>query len=260
MQVNVSNLAVSYDERQIIKNLCLSINKNEITTIIGPNGCGKSTLLKTITRILKNNGGVITLDGIDMKTISTKDISKKLAILSQQPKLPPDITVEELVSFGRIPHQKWYETDSNEDKDIINWAIDLTKLNDMRKRIVNHLSGGERQRAFIATALAQKPTMLFLDEPTTYLDVCHQLEVINLVKKLNKELNIGIVMVLHDIAQAMEVSDRIIVMKNGDIYNSGEPRNVVTPTMLQDVYNVKASVVKVEVSDIPTIIYHRVIE
>lgn len=260
MGISVEKLEVSYDEMTIIKDLYLNIDENEITTIIGPNGCGKSTLLKTITRILKSRNGVISINGEDMKTLSTKEISKKIAILSQQPKLPPDITVEELVAYGRIPHQKWYETNNVEDKKIIDWAINLTKLTNMRKRIVNHLSGGERQRAFIATALAQKPKVLFLDEPTTYLDVSHQLDVINLVKRLNKELHIGIVMVLHDIAQAMEVSDKIIVMKCGKIYSQGYSQDVVTPKMLEEVYSVKASVVKVDCCEMPTVIYHKVIE
>lgn len=260
MEINIEQLGVAYNENIIINNLDLHINKNEITTIIGPNGCGKSTLLKTITRILKNTEGVITMDGENMKNFSTKEIAKKVAILSQQQKLPPDITVEELVSYGRLPHQKWYQTDSKDDKNIIDWAIKLTKLESMRKRIVNSLSGGERQRAWIATALAQKPKILFLDEPTTYLDVSHQLDVINLVKKLNKESGIGVVMVLHDIAQAMGISDKIVVMKCGKIYSQGSSKEVVTPKMLEDVYSVEASVIEIDGCKCPTIIYHKVIE
>jgi len=260
VEVSVKNLVVGYDERNIIKDLSVDISKNEITTIIGPNGCGKSTLLKTITRILKNTDGVIALDGENINTLSTKDVAKKIAILAQQQKLPPDITVEELVAYGRIPHQKWYQQDSDEDREIIDWAIKLTKLDSMRTRIVNHLSGGERQRAWIATALAQKPNILFLDEPTTYLDVSHQLDVINLVKKLNKESGIGIVMVLHDINQAVQVSNKIIVMKCGKIYSQGNSEDVVTSKMLEDVYSVKASVLSLDECKCPVIIYHRVIE
>lgn len=256
MEVKSKKLSVGYDEKIIVDNFDISINKGEITTIIGPNGCGKSTVLKTLTRMIKAKAGTITIDGQELGTISTKNIAKKIAVLSQMQSAPPDFKVKELVSYGRMPHQKWFKGDNEDDKKIINWAMKVTSITHMAERSINHLSGGERQRAWLATALAQKPEILFLDEPTTYLDIAHQIELMNIVKKLNKETGIGVVMVLHDIAQAMEVSHKIVVIKNGNKYSEGSPKEIITSKMLKDVYDVDAEIINIPGREQPVIIYN----
>lgn len=254
MEVCATNLKIGYNDRIVVPNFDVVIHKHDITTFIGPNGCGKSTILKALTRILKCRG-VIEIDGRSIHTMPTKEVAKKIAILSQQQTMPADITVEELVGFGRMPHQKFMQRTSNEDKEIIQWAMEATNIAHMSKRSIYALSGGEKQRVWISVALAQKPEMLFLDEPTTYLDIQHQIEIMELVQKLNKETGIGIVMVLHDISQALEVSSQIIVIKDGKKYAHGTPKEVITPEMLRDVYGVKSRIISVEGRRCPIIAY-----
>lgn len=241
--IDANQLCIGYDDKIIVKDFDIHINRREITTLIGPNGCGKSTILKALTRILRYNSGTVCLDGNDIHKMPTRELAQKISILSQHQNVPADITVEELVSYGRTPYQKWYESDSTEDERIAEWAMKAAAIYHMKDRNVNSLSGGERQRAWIATALAQDPKFLFLDEPTTFLDIAHQMEVMNLVKKLNEEFEIGVIMVLHDIEQAMEVSDQIVVIRDGRKYAQGRPVDVITSKMIQDVYNVKSKII-----------------
>lgn len=254
MQISANHLKIGYDDKIVVPDFDVVINKHDITTFIGPNGCGKSTILKALTRILKC-GGVIEIDGKSIHAMPTKEVAKKIAILSQQQTMPPDITVEELVGFGRMPYQKFLQRLSDEDKKIVDWAMEATSIAHMRKRSIFALSGGEKQRVWISVALAQKPEMLFLDEPTTYLDIQHQIEIMELVQKLNKETGIGIVMVLHDISQALEVSSQIVVIKDGQKYAHGTPQEVITPKMLRDVYGVESRIISVEGRCCPIICY-----
>ena len=256
MRVNGNALKIGYDEKIIVENFDIEIKKGEITTIIGPNGCGKSTVLKAISRIIKCKSGVVTIDGTDIFKMSTKDIAKKIAILPQMHKAPPDFTVKELVSYGRMPHQRWYKSIEDSDKEIVDWAMEATGIFKFANRSVNSLSGGEKQRAWIAMTLAQKPEILFLDEPTTYLDISHQLEVMNLVKRLNKEMGIGVVMVLHDITQALETSDNIIVIKDGEKYAQGTPSKIITSELLKNVYNVDSEIIKIKGRKNPVIVFN----
>ncbi len=251
----VERLQVGYDEKIVVKNMDIQIRSGEITTFIGPNGCGKSTLLKAMTRILKCQGGSILLEGREIRKMPTRQLAQKISILSQHQITPADITVEDLVAYGRMPYQKWYQSDTPEDTDIIRWAMDAAAITHMKERKVSSLSGGERQRAWIATALAQKPRFLFLDEPTTYLDIAHQMEIMELVKDLKNNLHIAIIMVLHDIEQAMEVSDQIIVMKDGGKVAQGTPREVVTEEMIQQVYQVNSRICYLPGSRRPVICY-----
>ncbi len=259
MQVSARKLCVGYDEKIIVNEFDITINKGEITTIIGPNGCGKSTLLKTLTRMINRKSGEVLLGGKDISKIPSKEISQKIAVLAQQQYAPPDFKVKELVSYGRMPHQKWFQVNTKEDEKIVDWAMDCTSISHMKERSINSLSGGEKQRAWIATALAQKPEILFLDEPTTYLDIAHQIEVMDIVKKLNRENGIGVVMVLHDITQAIDVSDRIVVIKNGIKYCEGRPKDVVTSKMIKEVYNVDAQVVTLPERKSPVVLFNGVI-
>ncbi len=233
------NIHFSYDKnKKFIENLNIDIPKSEITTILGPNGSGKSTLLSMLACFNKPLEGNVFIENTNLSTLKFKEIAKRIATVHQHNESPEDITVEKLVSFGRVPYNKCRDIDKKTNEEIINWAIESTSLEDIRDEKVMSLSGGQRQRAFIAMALAQKTKVLLLDEPTTYLDMYHQIEVLELVKKLNEEFGITIVMVLHDINQAIKYSHNIIVMKDGSIIESGKPEKVINEKTIKDVYNV----------------------
>ena len=234
-----NNIEFSYDEsKDFIKNLNINIEKGKITTILGPNGSGKSTLLSLLCGINKVKDGEILIDNISIKKMKYKDIAKKVATVHQQNAVPNDITVENLISYGRLPHKKFFEKENKNDNSIIEWAINCTGLEKYRNKSVMSLSGGERQRVFISMALAQKPEVLFLDEPTTYLDIYHQIEILELVKSINNEYGITVVLVLHDINQAIKYSHNIIVMKNGSLIKSGNAKNIMDINLLKEVYKV----------------------
>lgn len=240
--INASNLKIGYENKIVVDNFDFEITQGEIVSLIGPNGSGKSTVLKVLSRLMCSINGIVYLDGHDIHRLPTKEVAKRLSILSQHHHTPPDFTVEELVSYGRIPHRSWYEAKNKEDEDIVRWAMQKTRVEGFRDRSVNSLSGGERQRSWIAMALAQRPKVLLLDEPTTYLDICHQIEVMELVNKLNKELGLTVVMVLHDLNQAVRYSHRLVVIKDGRLIVEGSPEKVLTEELLRTVYNVEAEV------------------
>lgn len=238
--VEVKNLKVVLAEKTIVHDMDLSIPKGRITAIIGPNGCGKSTTLKAICRINPVSGGSITLLGKNIKDYSYKEFAQKLAILTQSPQAPSDLTVRDLVSMGRFPYRSFFGKATKEDRECIDWALMETSLVPYQNRILHTLSGGERQRAWIAMALAQKPQALLLDEPTTYLDICHQLEVMKLLDRLNQELGLTVALVLHDLNQAVQFAHHVVVMKKGSLVTSGDPAEVITVGLLKDVFRVKA--------------------
>jgi len=233
---------IGYGERSIVKDLSIEIPDKKITTIIGSNGCGKSTLLKAMTRIIPHQLGSIILDGKRITEEDTKNLAKKLAILPQTPDSAAGLTVGELVSFGRFPYQKGFGRLSKKDLEVINWALEVTGTIDYKYQPVDSLSGGQRQRVCIAMALAQETELIFLDEPTTYLDMAHQLEVLELLQKLNEEQERTIVMVLHDINQASRFSDYIIALKNGQIVKSGDSEAVITHQVLKEVFHIDADI------------------
>ncbi|KGJ50629.1 iron ABC transporter ATP-binding protein [Clostridium sp. NCR] len=251
--ISCKNLKVGYEEKVIIENLSLSINKGEVVSIIGPNGCGKSTLLKTLSRIIKPMSGGIYIQNESIKNLKSKHISQKVCLLSQHNDAPGDLTVEELVYFGRIPHKKWYESKTKSDEEIVNWAIENTGLKRYKNTPINSLSGGERQRAYIAQALCQKPDILLLDEPTTYLDISYQLEVMELVREINEKFNITIVMVLHELNQASKYSDRLVIMKDGEIVSDGCPRDVINKETIKQVYKIECDIDNDPISNKPRI-------
>lgn len=258
MEINCKNIEVKYGEYKAVKGIDASLYKGVITTIIGPNGSGKSTFLKAITRLLKYNKGTVHIDDKNIESFKGKDLSKMIAVLPQRHSAPPDFKVEELVSYGRMPHKKWYDIKKDYTDPIVKWSMECTNISHLRKKSINEISGGESQRVWIATVLAQNPDILFLDEPTTYLDISHQLETMNLVKKLNRDHGIGVVMVLHDLSQALEVSDRIIVLKDGKKYDEGSPMEVITPKMMKDVYNVECDIINIEGRKKPIIAYKEI--
>lgn len=259
MGIQVKNLEIRYGDKIAVKDANIQIYDGEIVTIIGPNGSGKSTLIKAMSRCLKPKSGKILLDGMNINKIPTKVISRKMAILPQVKNVSGDITVETLVSYGRYPHLKFGKRLKKSDYETIDWAIEKTGLMHIKTQNVITLSGGERQRAWIAMALAQKPEILILDEPTTFLDISYQLEVLELVKELNKSLGITVVMVLHDLNQAARYSDNIYVLNQGQICKYGEPSNVINPQLLKDIFRIEAHVYEDRVNSCPYFIPHKIV-
>ena len=251
--ISCKNLKVGYEEKIIIENLSLNIKKGEVVSIIGPNGCGKSTLLKSLSRMIKPVSGDIYIQSENIKSLKNKAISQKVCLLSQHNDAPGDLTVEELVYFGRIPHKKWYESKSKSDEELVNWAIENTGLTRYKNTPISSLSGGERQRAYIAQALCQKPDVLLLDEPTTYLDISYQLELMELVREINERLNITIVMVLHELNQASKYSDRLLIMKSGEIVSDGCPKEIINKEIIKKVYNIDCDIDNDPISNKPRI-------
>jgi iron complex transport system ATP-binding protein len=240
VRLYTDDLSIGYGERLIVKNLSVHIPDKKITTIIGSNGCGKSTLLKAITRIISNQSGTVLLDGKDISKENTKILAKKMAILPQSPESANGLTVGELVSYGRFPYQNGFGRLTKKDYEVIDWALEVTGTIDFKFRPVDALSGGQRQRVWIAMALAQETEIIFLDEPTTYLDMAHQLEVLELLQKLNREQERTIIMVLHDLNQAARFADYIIALKAGEIVKAGACEEVIIPSVLQEVFQIDA--------------------
>ncbi len=249
--VIAENITLGYGNEPIIKNLNVTIPKYKITSIIGANGCGKSTLLKGMSRILVPESGRILVDGMNINKSSPKAIAKKIAVLPQTPKAPSGLKVQELVAFGRFPHKSGFGALNKEDFEIINESMEDAGIIDFRERRLEELSGGQRQRAWIAMALCQKTEILLLDEPTTYLDLSHQFDVLSLLLKLNQEKRRTIVMVLHEINHASRFSDNIIAMKKGCVISEGSPRQVITTKNLKNIFNIYAEIIDDKINNRP---------
>jgi iron complex transport system ATP-binding protein len=241
--IATENLMVAYDANLVVDDLDMRIPQGKITTIIGPNGCGKSTVLKAVGRILKPKGGMVYLNGDDIRNLSTKEVAQKMAILPQSPQAPAGLTVGELVAYGRFPHQRGFGRLKPEDKRIIRWSLEVTKLAEYETTAVDNLSGGQRQRVWIAMALAQQTDLILLDEPTTYLDLSYQLEVLELLHRLNREQGCTIVMVLHDLNLAARFADYMIAIRCGDIIHHGAPEKVMTAEVLRETFHIDAEIV-----------------
>lgn len=252
--ISVKNLSVSYENNTIIENMSLSIPKGKISIIIGANGCGKSTLLKTISRINKPKNGDIFINNKNIKKIKEKNIAKEVAFLPQGPVCPSGLTVRELVAFGRFPHQRIIGGLNAHDKEVIDWAIKETGLSDFADREIENLSGGQRQRAWIAMVLAQETEIIMLDEPTTYLDMSYQLEVLEVLQKLNKEKNITVVIVLHELNNACKFADNIIGLKKGKVICEGAPKEVINKETLKKIYGIDARLKESENGQYPVCI------
>lgn len=242
--ITTKNLNISYGNIDIVKDLNLKIPKGKITTIIGANGCGKSTILKTIGRIINPKSGNIYVNDKDIHKQNPKDLAKEMAVLPQSPQAPSGLTVEELISYGRFPHQSGFGKAKKEDKDIVNWALEVTGILEFKDRDIDDLSGGQRQRAWIAMALAQETDILLLDEPTTYLDLAHQLEILKLLEELNKKEGRTIVMVIHELNNAARFADHMIGVKKGKIVCEGSANQVMTKENLREIFNIDAEIVK----------------
>lgn len=244
-------LTLAYDGNTIIHRLYLAIPHRQITTLVGPNGCGKSTLLRGMARLLKPKGGTVYLAGNAIAYLPTKELAKRLGILPQNPSAPEGLTVRELVAQGRYPHQSWLQQWSKEDELKVEAAIATTHLQDFANRPLDQLSGGQRQRAWIAMALAQDTETLLLDEPTTYLDLAHQIEVLDLLYHLNQQAGRTIIMVLHDLNMACRYSHHLVAMRDGTVVAQGEPAAVVTEEMVQQVFGLRSRIITDPVSQTP---------
>ena len=243
---SVSHLEVAIKDKAILKNLSLDFPLGRRTAIIGPNGAGKSTFLKALSGLNTAYEGKITLDGEEIRRMGRQNLAQKLAILPQGLQAPPDTRVETLVDYGRFPYRSWHggSRDAKADREAVEWALSVTKLEPFRHRQVMTLSGGERQRAWIAMALAQQPQILLLDEPTTYLDIAHQLEVMNLVEAINRKYKMTVIMVLHDINHALQYADELVVIKEGRLFAQGSPDKILTVDMIEEVFGVRADIFK----------------
>ncbi|MGB3309052.1 MAG: ABC transporter ATP-binding protein [Nodosilinea sp.] len=244
-------LTLAYDGNIIIQGLDLAIPQGQITTLVGPNGCGKSTLLRGMARLLKPQGGTVYLDGDAIAHLSTKDLAKRLGILPQSPAAPEGLTVRELVAQGRYPHQTWLQQWSKQDELKVEEAIATTHLNEFANRPLDTLSGGQRQRAWIAMALAQDTETLLLDEPTTYLDLAHQIEVLDLLYQLNRQGKRTIVMVLHDLNLACRYSHQLIALREGNVLDQGSPQTVVTEALVRQVFGLESRIISDPVAGTP---------
>ncbi|MGW6375144.1 ABC transporter ATP-binding protein [Rhodococcus sp. NPDC055112] len=247
-------LTVGYGDRIIVDGLDLEIPTGVVTTVIGPNGCGKSTLLRSLGRLLKPKSGQVLLDGKAISSLKTKDVARTLGMLPQAPVAPEGLTVADLVARGRHPHQSWIRQWSADDEGEVARALALTGVSELADRPVDQLSGGQRQRAWISMALAQGTDILLLDEPTTYLDLAHSVEVLDLVDRMHEELGRTVVMVLHDLNLAIRYSDRLIVMSEGAVVASGTPSEVISEELLLKVFGLEARVIEDPVSDRPLIV------
>jgi iron complex transport system ATP-binding protein len=242
--MEAKSLSLGYGAMPIFEQLDLPIPKHKITVLIGKNGCGKSTLLRSFARLLKPSGGSVLLDGQDIYTQPTKEVAKRLSILPQGPSAPEGLTVLQLVKQGRYPHQTWLKQWSAEDEKAVKAALEATGMTPFTDKPVDALSGGQRQRAWIAMTLAQETGTILLDEPTTYLDMTHQIEVLELLAELNEREQRTIVMVLHDINLACRYAHHIVAVSGGTVYAEGPPSVIVTEQLIQDVFAMQCRLIQ----------------
>lgn len=248
------DLTVGYGDRTVVEGLDLTLVDGGVTAVIGPNGCGKSTLLRALGRLLRPRGGEVLLDGRRIDRMPTREVARLLGMLPQAPVAPEGLTVGELVARGRHPHRSWLRQWSTDDDAHVVEALRWTGMLEHADRPVNQLSGGQRQRVWISMALAQGTDVLLLDEPTTYLDLAHAVEVLDLVDRLHDERGRTVVMVLHDLNLAARYADLLVVMKEGRVVDSGTPGEVLTAELLADVFGLRAAVVPDPVSDAPLVV------
>jgi iron complex transport system ATP-binding protein len=237
-------LTISYGAEPIINQLNLQIPKGKISVLIGSNGCGKSTILRSLARLLKPEAGAVLLQGQEIAHMPTKEIARRMSILPQGPAAPEGLTVQQLVKQGRYPHQSWLKQWSSEDERQVQTALALTQMSDLADRGVDSLSGGQRQRAWIAMTLAQGTDTLLLDEPTTYLDMAHQIEILDLLFELNEREERTIVMVLHDLNLACRYAHHIVAVHDKRIYAQGKPEEIMTVNTVREVFQMDCQIMK----------------
>ncbi|WP_409331981.1 ABC transporter ATP-binding protein [Trujillonella humicola] len=245
---------LGYDERVVVHDVDLELTDGSFTAIVGPNGCGKSTLLKALGRLLRPTAGEVVLDGRSIARTPTREVAKVLGLLPQTPVAPDGLTVADLVARGRHPHQSWLRQWSRGDEDAVAEALAWTDMTELADRPVEALSGGQRQRAWISMALAQGTDLLLLDEPTTYLDLAHQIDVLELVARLHAERGRTVVVVLHDLNLAARYARRLVAMRDGVLVASGTPAEVLTEQLMADVFELDARIVPDPVAGTPMVV------
>lgn len=243
MQFELDHISLGYDDKIIVSDLSLQFPNGKITVILGSNGCGKSTLLKGCTKLLKPFHGTIKLDGMDISKIKQKDFSKKVAMMMQSSIAPEGLSVYDLLARGRYAYRTLFQPLSKEDHQAIQQAMEWMNITHLKDQPVDSLSGGQRQRVWIALALTQQTEFLFLDEPTTFLDIAYQVEILDLLSKINREKNITIVMVLHDINLSIRYSDYIIAMKDGQLIAQGDPNQIITKELIHQIYDIDSHII-----------------
>ncbi|SHJ18908.1 ABC transporter ATP-binding protein [Lutispora thermophila] len=254
MYFGFKDISINYGKREIIKDVTIEFPKGKTTTIIGPNGSGKTSLLKVISRAVTPVRGEVVFNGKPLKQYKLKELAKKIAYLPQVHNSPSDIDVRTLVSYGRYPYKQFGRGLTRYDNDIIDNTIEITGLKNLQNRLVETLSGGERQRAWIAMTICQQPEVLVLDEPITYLDIGFQLEVMELIKKLGEEMQLTIIMVLHDINFASRYSHYLLSIKDKGVYSYGDPRKIITSGKLEDIFGIQSQIFEDEKNNCPFII------
>lgn len=254
VRLAAERVRLAYDDTVVVHDLDLELTDGSFTAIVGPNGCGKSTLLRALGRLLRPTGGQVLLDGRAIARTPTREVAKVLGLLPQTPIAPEGLTVADLVARGRHPHQSWVRQWSRDDEAVVAEALEWTDMAELAARPVDALSGGQRQRAWISMALAQGTDLLLLDEPTTYLDLAHQIDVLELVSRLHAERGRTVVVVLHDLNLAARYAQRLVAMKDGVLVASGTPAEVLTEQLLADVFDLEARIVPDPVTGTPMVV------
>lgn len=252
--LHVRDLTVSYGAATIIDGLALDVPRGGVTTIVGPNGCGKSTLLRAVAGLIPRERGEVVLNGRNTAEMKRREIARTLAVLPQTPVAPDGLTVRDLVGRGRHPHQTWLRQTAEKDSAMVDKVMELTQVSEFAERPLERLSGGQRQRAWIAMVLAQDTPLVLLDEPTTYLDLSHSVELLALIRRLADDMGRTVVMVLHDLNLAARFSDQLVVMKGGEVQAAGTPAEVVSEQLLADVFSLPAVVAEDPVAGGPLIV------
>lgn len=249
--LETQQLTLAYDGAPIIRNLSLVIPPQKITVLVGANGCGKSTLLRGLAKLLKPKSGIVYLDGKNISQLKATTVAKKLGMLTQSPVAPEGLTVRDLVAMGRYPHQSWLQQWSMEDEKKVAEALRITTIDELADRSLDSLSGGQRQRAWIAMVLAQDTDILLLDEPTTFLDLAHQVELLDLLDELQESQGKTIVMILHDLNLSCRYADYLVAIQQGKVYATGTPKQVMTEEMVREVFNLECRIVPDPLADTP---------
>ncbi|QSB16702.1 ABC transporter ATP-binding protein [Natronosporangium hydrolyticum] len=247
-------LSLGYRDKLVVDGVSVTLPQGRITTVVGANGCGKSTLLRGLARLLRPQSGRVLLDGADLSTLPARTLARQLGLLPQQPIAPDGITVADLIGRGRHPHQRWFRQWSTADDQAVAAAMQATGVAQLSEQPIDELSGGQRQRVWIALALAQDPEIMLLDEPTTYLDLAHQIEVLELLVALNRRLGRTIVLVLHDINMACRYTHHLIAMRDGQITAEGAPAEIVTAELIKEVFSVTCTVIPDPLAGTPLIL------
>ncbi|BCA40751.1 iron-enterobactin ABC transporter ATP-binding protein [Kluyvera ascorbata] len=247
-------LTLAYGKKTIAESLNVTIPDGHFTAIIGPNGCGKSTLLRTLSRLMTPVHGHVYLDGEEIQRYASKEVARRIGLLAQNATTPGDISVQELVARGRYPHQPLFTRWRQEDEDAVQRAMQATGIMNLASQSVDTLSGGQRQRAWIAMVLAQDTSIMLLDEPTTWLDISHQIDLLELLSELNRERGYTLAAVLHDLNQACRYATHLIALRDGKIVAEGAPKEIVTPALIEAIYGLRCVIIDDPVANTPLVV------